>query len=229
MYLYSYLSTHSISRVVARSDWEQFEVRLTMTIEWTQRYTPRPWSSDFGDALGGHDRVNSEMQWEAVIEQDWRCTLRPWSSELRDALGGRVWESWRCTLSPRLSELRDALRGRDWASWKINSDSEIEYTQRCTRGQWSTWPSETGDALWGGDRASLEMQLETEIEWTQRCTARPWSSEFGCAIRSRGGRWEAREVLRLYSSVSWLETVGMWRGDFTFEGLMENWLMAVDR
>jgi len=33
--------------------------------------------SELRDAVGGQDRVNSEMPWEAVIEQDWRCTLRP--------------------------------------------------------------------------------------------------------------------------------------------------------
>jgi len=41
------------------------------------------------DALGGQDRVNSEIHSEAVIERVWRCIWRPRSSELRDALGGR--------------------------------------------------------------------------------------------------------------------------------------------
>jgi len=80
MYLYSYLATHSISGLAARGDWEQFEVRLKMTIEWTKRYTPRQWSSEFGDAIGDRDSVNSGMHWQAVIEWVWRCTLRPWLS-----------------------------------------------------------------------------------------------------------------------------------------------------
>jgi len=33
MYLYSYLSTHGISRLAARGGGQQFEVRLKMTIE----------------------------------------------------------------------------------------------------------------------------------------------------------------------------------------------------
>jgi len=45
--------------------------------------------SEFGDALGGQDGVNSEMHLEAVINQVWKCTGRPRWSELRDALGGR--------------------------------------------------------------------------------------------------------------------------------------------
>jgi len=36
-------------------------------------------------------------------------------------------------------------------------------------------------------------------------------------------------VLRLYSLVSYLETMGMRRGDFTFEARMDNWLVVVDR
>jgi len=42
IYLYSYPSTHSISRLAAGSAWEQFKVHLEITIQWTQRYTPRP-------------------------------------------------------------------------------------------------------------------------------------------------------------------------------------------
>ena len=42
--------------------------------------------SQFGDALGGRDGVNSEMHLEAVIEQIWTCTWRLRSSELRDTL-----------------------------------------------------------------------------------------------------------------------------------------------
>jgi hypothetical protein len=39
-------------------------------------------SSEFGDALGGSERVNLE----AIIKRTWRYTWRPSSSELRDAL-----------------------------------------------------------------------------------------------------------------------------------------------
>jgi len=44
-YLYCYPSTQGISGLAAGGAWEEFKVHLKMTIEWTQRYTPRPWSS----------------------------------------------------------------------------------------------------------------------------------------------------------------------------------------
>jgi hypothetical protein len=44
--------------------------------------------SEFEDAPGGRDRVNSEMHSEAGIQRVWRCTRRPRSIELRDALQG---------------------------------------------------------------------------------------------------------------------------------------------
>jgi len=40
------------------------------------------------DALGGRDRVNSEMHSEAVTERVWRCTCRLSSSEIAVVLGG---------------------------------------------------------------------------------------------------------------------------------------------
>jgi len=53
MHLYSYLSVHSITGLAVGGAWEQFEVSLKMRIKWTQRYTPRPWSTEFADSLGG--------------------------------------------------------------------------------------------------------------------------------------------------------------------------------
>jgi len=46
--------------------------------------TWRSKSSEFGDALGGHDHANLEV----VIERVWKCTWRPRWSEFGDALGG---------------------------------------------------------------------------------------------------------------------------------------------
>jgi len=48
-------------------------VNLQTVIEQVWRYTWRPGSSDFGDALGGHDRANLQ----AIIERVWRYTWRP--------------------------------------------------------------------------------------------------------------------------------------------------------
>jgi len=90
MYLCIYIATHlhAISGLAAGGAWEQFELHLKMTIEWTQRYTPRQWSSEFGDALEGGNREYLEIHLEAVIEWTQRCTWRPWLSEFGDALGG---------------------------------------------------------------------------------------------------------------------------------------------
>jgi len=165
MNIYSYVSTHGISGLAAGGDCEQCEVSLKMTIERTQRYTPRPWPSEFGDAIEDRDRVKSDMLWETVIERVGRCTLRPPSGEFGDAIGYRnggnselPWEAviegvWTCTWRPGSSELRNALEG-------------------C-------------------GRATLDMPLAAKIEWTQRYTGRPWSCEFGHAL---GGRksWTQR-------------------------------------
>jgi len=209
MYLYSYLSTHGKSGLPAHSDWEQFEVRLKMAIEWTQRYARRPCSSDFGDGLGGRDRANLEMHLEAEIEWTQRCTGRPWStwsSEFEDELWGcdrasleiqletKIEWTQRCTARLWLSEFGDALGGRGRVNWEKHLDALIERVWRCT---W--WPrsSELRDALWGCDRASFEMQLETVFEWTQRFMQRPWSSEFGDALVACYDRARLEEYLEL--------------------------------
>jgi len=114
--VYSYPSTHGISGLAAGGVWEQFKVHLKMTIDYTQRYPPRPWSSEFADAVGGGDREYLEIHLEAMImwtlkpwsyvfgvrnraslaihyeagiERVWWCTWRPWSCELGNAIGGR--------------------------------------------------------------------------------------------------------------------------------------------
>jgi len=50
--------------------------------------TWRPGWSKLREALGGRDRVISEMHLEVRIEWTQRYTLRPWSSEFSDALAG---------------------------------------------------------------------------------------------------------------------------------------------
>jgi len=47
-------------------------------IEWTQRCTERPWSSE----LGGRNRASLEIHLEAAIERVWRCTWKLWSCEI---------------------------------------------------------------------------------------------------------------------------------------------------
>ena len=69
MYLYSYPSTRDISTLAASDAWEQFEVRLKMTIQWTQRYTPTPWLSEFEDTLAAGNQGYLDIHLEAGI--DW--------------------------------------------------------------------------------------------------------------------------------------------------------------
>jgi len=107
----------------AHSILPSLEVWLKMTIEWSQGYTPSPWSSQFGDALWGHNRAGLEMHLEATIERVWRCNWKPWSSKYGDTLGScdrtclemqleaimvRV---WRCTCRPWSSEIGGVLGG----------------------------------------------------------------------------------------------------------------------
>jgi len=112
----------------------------------------------------------------------------------------------RCTWRRRLSELRDALGDWDRVNSEMHLEAGIVRGWRCT---WRPWSCE----LAGRNRASLEIHLEAVIErdWT-RTWRRPMDGAPG-----------------LNSSVSLLATMGMWQGDFTFEALMENWLVAVDR
>jgi len=62
-------------------------------MEGVWRYTPRPWSSEFEDALGGCDQVSLEMHLEAIMVRDRRSTWRVWLSKFGDELGGRDWAS----------------------------------------------------------------------------------------------------------------------------------------
>jgi len=193
MYRYSYPSTHGISELAAGGAWEQFKGCLKMTIQWTQRYTPRPWSSEFGDALEGSNQPYLQRHLDTMIKWTWRCTPSSQLSEFVDALGGHdranleaVFEQvWRYAWRPWSWEFGDALGGHNCANFKAVIERVWRYT-------WRPWSSEFGDALW-----------------------RPWSSEVGRALRA--GQWTARRVLRLYSSVRWLANVRMWQGDFTFE------------
>jgi len=227
MYLYSYPSTHAISGLAAGGAWEQFEVRLKMMIEWTQRYTPRPWSRDFGDALGGGNRAYLEIHLEAVMERVWGYALGGHDRVNFQAVIELV---RRYTWRQRSSKFGDALGGRDRSSLEMHWEAEMEWTQRCT---WRLWSSEFGDAQGGRDgvnsemhleavidrvwrctgrprsselrdalggrgRASLEMHWEAEMEWTQRCTWRPWSIEFGDAL---GGRDRVNSEMHLEAVV----------------------------
>jgi len=115
-------------------------------IEWTWRCTPRSSLSQYGDALGGHNRGSVVIHLEGIILQDGRYAPRAWSCEYRDTLG-----------SHNGVELR------------IHLESVIEEVRRWTP---RAWPSETGDALGGHDGASLEIDLEAITVRVWRYTQR---------------------------------------------------------
>jgi len=79
-----------INDVPGGIDQASWGMHFEAEIKWTQRYTWRPGSSNFSDALGDRDWVNSEMHWEAVIERVWRCTCRLRST----AIGGVLGSGW---------------------------------------------------------------------------------------------------------------------------------------
>jgi len=59
-------------------------------IERLCQITRMLWLSDFGDAVGGRDRVNSEMHMEPAINPVGIYTWRPWLIEV----GGVLGSSW---------------------------------------------------------------------------------------------------------------------------------------
>jgi len=207
MYLYSYPSTHAISGLAVGGAWEQFEVHLKMTIEWAQRYTPRPWSSDFGDSLGGGNRVYLEIHLEAVIERGWGYALGGHDGANFQAVIERV---WRYTWRPRSSEFGDALGGRDRSSLEMHWEAEMEWTQRCL---WRPWSIESGDTLGDRDRASVEMHLWAVIE-------RVWTSTWMRSMEVRrvslhpvvnSQPWECDEVTlpwKLLWRTGWSRSIG---------------------
>jgi len=136
IYLYTYLSTQSISELVADSIWERFEECLKMMIEWAWRYTRRPWSSEFGDAFWGVNGGYLEIHLEAVIKCYQRCTPTCWSTKIGDSVG--VDERANCQAA-----IVQAGRYRCWpwscevaycnrASVEIHLEAIIEKVWRCT-------------------------------------------------------------------------------------------------
>jgi len=167
MYLYSYPSTHVISRLAEGATWEEFEVCQEMTIEWTQWYTPRPWLSNFGDALGGSNRAYLEIHLEAVIERVWICTWRMGSSEHRDAVGGR-----------------------DRASLEMHLEDVIERVWRYT---WMRWSSECGQVL-GGGRWTPRPDSIHQLVYSQPWVCDKVTSPMKLRWRTGWWRWIGREV-----------------------------------
>jgi len=58
-----------------------------MHLEATIEQVWRPYSSKFGDTLGGNNRASLEMYLEAVIEPVWTST---WRQSMHGALGAEI-------------------------------------------------------------------------------------------------------------------------------------------
>jgi len=68
-------------------DWPSLEIHLEAEVEWTQRYTLRPWSREFGNALvAGYDRAWLEEYLEMV-------NLRVVDLEVVDGRRALCWDS----------------------------------------------------------------------------------------------------------------------------------------
>jgi len=160
-------------------------------IEPVWRYTWRPRFSELRGADRGRDRASLEIHFKPVIEWTESCTWRTSSIKGEDALGRRG--------QVHFEMHSEALNKRVW------------------RWPWRPRSCELWAALGGHDRSSLEMHLEAmiscnemrweaEIERVRRCScSRLWSTRIEGVLRcgrSAGGRWEARQVLRLHPSLS---------------------------
>jgi len=175
-YLYSYLSTPPLP----------LNLRTPAVAHWWCTWRPR--SSELRYALGGRDRVNSEMHLEARIEWTQRCTWRPWSCE---------------------------LGGRNRASLEIHLVAVIERVWRCT---WRMWSSEFGDALGGQDEVRLDEYLEAVDGRCARCwdsihqlvNSQPWECDNVTLLLGSHGELadvgrscrEVRRKLKLHSRVN---------------------------
>ena len=104
-------------------DWACLEMQLETKIEWTQRWSWRPWSREPRDALRECDRASLETHLEAMIMQTWR----PWSSKtvvcnhlrLEIHLVAVIERVWRCNWMPWSSEYGQLLRGGRWTVCQV--------------------------------------------------------------------------------------------------------------
>jgi len=129
-----YSHSTSVTRVSPYTHRRFWTLYLEAEIELVSGCAWRPWSIEFGNALGGRDQASSDMHLEVEMEWTQRCTWRPWSREFEHALGGRdqvnsemhseaVTERvWRCTCRLWSSEIgrvlgRGRFGGRRDGSW----------------------------------------------------------------------------------------------------------------
>jgi hypothetical protein len=122
-------------------------------------YIWRPSYSKVADTVGGQDRVNCEMDMEAVINRVWKCTWRPWSGQFGDALRGRdrgslkmhfesvIEQIWGYTMWPWLGQFGDAVEDWDW----VNSEIYLEAVSK------QVWTSNWRRSIWSEARCQLRL------------------------------------------------------------------------
>jgi len=133
-----------------------------MSIEWTERFTQRMWSSEvwkrlwrtLSCELAGRNGASLERHLTAVIVRVWRYALR--GRNLEAMLKG-VWKY--------------PLGGHNRARLKMHLETRIRQVGRCTQRQWSC-------ELAARNHGSLEIHLEEMMEWVWRVTSRLWLREF---------------------------------------------------
>jgi len=188
-----------------------------------------PTTHSISGLAAGAGREQVEVLLNMMIESTERYTPKWWSSEFRDTPCGRDrlnsemhWEAvieWtqRANWRPRSSVFGYNFGDRDGVKSGMYCEVMMKPAWICT---WRPWLCVVGAALGDCDEASLEIHLHSMME-------RDWRSMCQSA-RSGGIWWEARQLLRLWSWFSKLETGVMWRVDFTIETLMEYWAVAVN-
>jgi len=142
---------------------------LEAMIERVWRCTGKPWSSEFGDALGGRDRVNSEMHLEAMREQVWRCTWRPRLSELRDAFGGRDRVNSEMHSELWSSEFRDSLAA-GYDRGRFEEYLEVVHLEAVDGRSAMCWDSIhrlVDSKPWKCDKVTLRLKLLWRTGWWQ--------------------------------------------------------------
>jgi len=138
--------------------WAFVGMQLDTEIKLPQRFTWRPWSCNFGDAIGDWNWVNWEMHSEAVIEWVWTCTRMLRSSKLREALGG-------C----------------DRANFEMQLQTEIQSTQIYTGRPWSR---KFRDTLGGSDWARLDDYYGGGRSAGSRSGGRWWAASWELSLNS---------------------------------------------
>jgi len=142
-----------------------FEMHLETEIKWTQRCTWRPWLSEFGDALRGHDHANLQ----AVIERVWRFIWRRWSSDFGGALGRRD----RVILEIHLQ----AMKERDWRStwWRSIWREVRRHLRLCSLVNLELWEcrelSTTSAEIWetGWERETVDLGMMLYLVYAALC------------------------------------------------------------